>query len=107
MQIPDIEDSTIWAAAIGLVGSAFSLGAVPGLSWPQRIRLLVGGAVMAALFSAPVMEWMSMPSGWAGPIAFLVGALGWSTLESTLQAIRKADLWALLSDLIRRRFGGN
>jgi hypothetical protein len=107
MQIPDIQDSAIWAAAVGFIGSAFSLGAIRGLSRGQKVNLLVAGPVVSGIFTGPVIDWMNLPSGWWWPVAFLVGVLGWSTLESALNAIRRADLWALLSDLIRRRFGGD
>ena len=107
MQIPDIQDSTIWAAIAGFVGSAFSLGAIKGLTRGQKIKLLVAGPVVAGLFSGPIIEWMELPAGWGWPVAFLVGLLGWSALEQILLGIRNADWWALLSDLIRRRFGGN
>lgn len=105
MQIPDIEDSTIWAAIVGFIGSAFSLGAIKGLTRGQKIKLLVVGPVIAALFTDPVIQWMSLPVGWWGGIAFLVGMLGWSALESILNAIRNADWWVLVSDLIRRWAG--
>ena len=106
MQIPDIEDSTLVAALMGFVGSAFSLGAIKGLSRGQKLNLLVAGPVVSGVFTRPIVEWMSLPDGWAWPVAFLVGVLGWSALESVLNAIRGADWWALLSDVIRRRFGG-
>jgi hypothetical protein len=107
MQIPDIQDSTVWAAVTGFAGSAFSLAAIKGLTKGQKVNLLVAGPVMSGLFTEPVLGWMNLPTNWGWPVAFLVGVLGWSTLESALNAIRRADLWGLLSDLIRRRFGGD
>ena len=105
MQIPDIQDSTIWAAAAGLVGSVFSLGAIPGLTGWQKAKLLTAGPVVAGLFTQPIIEWMELPENWGWPVAFLVGVLGWSALERVLVAIRNAEWWALLSDLIRRWVG--
>ncbi|NYT38855.1 hypothetical protein ERD78_18935 [Allopusillimonas soli] len=102
MQPPDtFPEAKLWAAAIGAVGAAFSMAFIKDLTpWQKAVMVLVG-AVIAALFTQPIIELIGMPPGWRDGAAFLVGMFGWAIAGSILTMIRKADWWELAKEVIR------
>lgn len=105
MQLPEtINEAKVWALAstviLGALGATASLTVIAGLTWPQKAAMVFYGTVMAALFTDPVVALVNMPPGISYGVAFLVGMFSMTIVGALVTMIRKADLWALVSDII-------
>lgn len=105
MQIPDsIEEVKVWAVIAGGLGAALSLNSIQGLSTAQRFMTVLSGAAMAGFLSHPIIHWVGFPMGFSGAVSFLVGMFGVSIAGSIIQMIHSADLWPLVSEILRSWF---
>jgi len=106
MQMPD----EFWGAKavsglLGLLGAMVSLSILHVLSWRECIGILFSGTITAILFSQPIIDIVRAPPPLASGISFLIGTFGWSVLGAALNLIRKADLWGLVREIARSRWG--
>lgn len=95
----------VWSIIIGALGAALSMQFVSGLSPLQKATMVLTGTIFSVLFTNPLIELVGVPPAWNNGIAFLVGLFGWSVVGSVIIAIRKADWWGLLMEVVRRIFG--
>lgn len=99
-------DLDSWATKLaGVGGAAVSLAFIKG-TWPERITMAIGGAVVS-LYATP---WMAnktgMPEGFSG---FLLGLFGMAICAKAWELIQVtpiSDLWKAAVDGLRKRFGG-
>ncbi|GAB2913629.1 hypothetical protein [Paralcaligenes ginsengisoli] len=102
MQLPEtLSETKLWTLGLGALGAVMSLSSIKGMSWRQKLAMGISGAVIAALFAQPIIDLVNMPPGWSGGIAYLVGMFGWAVVDKTISTIREADLWSLVSDIVR------
>lgn len=74
------------------------------MTFGQKAMMVVTGSVMAGLFAPPIISMVNAPDGWGSVISFLVGGIGWVTMGKLISTIREADVWGLVSDIIRSWF---
>jgi len=102
MQLPEnFSEARVWAVIIGASGAVASLTFIKDMTWPQKIAMVFFGTVMSVLFTEPVVTLVNMPAGLANGVAFLVGMFSMTIAGALIGMVRKADLWALVSEIIR------
>lgn len=104
MQIPDIEGATLGSWLVGAVGAGLSMQFVQGLTWRQKVVMVLTGTVSAAVLTTPLMEWVGMPASWSNGMSFLVGLFSWAAVGGVMHTLQKADWWDLIQDIVRRIF---
>jgi hypothetical protein len=107
MQIPqlsDIDGGTLGAWLLGAIGAGLSMQFVEGLTWRQKLIMVLTGTVSAAVLTGPIMEWVGMPMSWITGMSFLVGLFGWAAIGGVMHTLQKADWWGLIQDVVRRIF---
>lgn len=85
----------------GVGGAAVAMVIVSD-PWPRRLAMFFAGAVLSYFATEDFAAWFSIRPGLAG---FLAGALGMAIVAKLLDVIRNFELGAILTDLIRKRFG--
>lgn len=91
-----------WAVA-GFFGSLAALPFQSDLKGKRAIAaFMMSGTAIGHFLAKPVCAYLSIESGSAGGIGFLLGAFGGAIIAAVLKTIEAADLWSI----IRQRFGG-
>lgn len=74
------------------------------LSWGVFVAT---GGMCALYFTGPIAQFFKMTDpAWIACIGFLLGAFGGSLLAAVTRALKSADVWGLIVDLIKSKFGG-
>jgi hypothetical protein len=74
------------------------------LSWGVFV---VTGGMCSLYFTGPIAQFFKMTDpSWIACIGFLLGAFGGSLLAAVTRALKSADVWGLIVDLIKSKFGG-
>lgn len=89
----------------GLAGALASLAFVKG-TWPERLTMALGGAVVS-LYATPWMaQRTALPEGLSG---FLLGLFGMAVCAKVWELIQSVPLalaWQALIDAAKKRLGG-
>lgn len=95
-----------WLAKLaGVAGAALSLRFVSG-SWPERLTMALGGAVVSYYAAPWVAQRIGLPEGLAG---FLLGLFGMALISKVWEAIQQtpiAEAWSGLIAAVKKRLGG-
>ena len=96
-----------WFAKLaGVVGAALSLRFVAG-TWPERVTMAIGGAVVSYYAAPWVSNGLGIPEGLSG---FLLGLFGMAVISKVWEAIQLtpiAEAWTGLIAAARKRLGGD
>ena len=93
------------AKGAGVAGAALSLRFVAG-TWPERLTMAVGGAVVSYYAAPWVSAKIGLPEGLAG---FLLGLFGMALISKIWEAIQQtpiAEAWTALISAVKKRLGG-
>lgn len=83
----------------GVAGAALSLKFIAG-TWPERITMAIGGAVIS-LYAAPfVSRITSLPEGLSG---FLVGMFGMAVCAKAWEALNQLQAAEVLKSWLSKR----
>ncbi len=96
----DVSNLDAWITKLaGVAGAAVSLGWIKG-TWPERIVMAVGGALLS-LYGSP---WASSVSGLPeGLTGFVVGLLGMSLLARVYEAMQVLPVAEILKSWLERK----
>lgn len=102
MQLPEeLRSPRAVSIALGILGSMVALTIVKDLTPAQKVAMVVTGSVSAAICAPPVIALVNAPDGWSNIISFLIGGIGWVTMGKLISMIRDADVWGLVSGIVR------
>ena len=94
------------AKGAGVAGAALSLRFVAG-TWPERLTMAVGGAVVSYYAAPWVSVHIGLPEGLTG---FLLGLFGMAVISKVWEAIQQtpiAEAWSALIAAAKKRLGGD
>lgn len=97
-------DATVTKLA-GVAGALASLAFIKG-SWPERIAMAVGGAILSLYATPWMVSRTDLPDGLSG---FLLGLFGMAVCAKVWDVIQQtpiAEAWAALIDAAKKRLGG-
>ncbi len=89
----------------GVAGALASLAFVKG-TWPERITMAVGGAIVSLYGTAWMASRTGLPEGLSG---FLLGLFGMAVCAKVWELIQSAPLalaWQALIEAAKKRLGG-
>lgn len=100
----DLDPTTLASVKIALSAGAGGLVRMflrPARSLAQTAMLLVSCVTCGFFGTDPLVDWLHLPSNYAGAVGALLGFIGLSIAEGVLRAVDALDFRAILAGIIK------
>jgi hypothetical protein len=93
-----LQDPIVVKLVSGVTGAVVSMKFLPGLSWPEKIIMVLGGSALSYYAATPAAEWLGAARA-EGLVGFLIGIFGMAIVAKVYEVIQIMDAKTIAADV--------